>query len=116
MQQNLKLSEEQLSNLFLLRRAYLQKQAVILSYQHDLQRQHQSDLQEGESRLQPVQYIHQMQGFSMQLSEAFMHFMGGLYTRVRPATQGTELTCVVTACVFWCILHLVSAVLWSPCT
>lgn len=86
MQQNLKLSEEQLSNLFLLRRAYLQKQALILSYQHDLQRQQEADLQEGTPTLQPVQYIHQMQGFSVQLNEAFMHFMGSLYTGVRPAT------------------------------
>ena len=78
-------------NLFLLRRAYLQKQALILGYQHDLQLQQEGGGQQGAPGLQPVHYMHQMQDFALQLNEAFMQYMGTLYTGVSPATKATQL-------------------------
>ena len=87
LQQNLKLSEEQLKNLFLLRRAFLHRQALILGYQHDLQLGLQSGQQKQDAQLQALQYTHQMQDFAIQLHEAFMQFMGGLYTGVSSSSN-----------------------------
>ena len=56
-----------------------------------------------------MQYIHQMQDFTMQFSEAFMHFMGSLYTGVRPATKGIVLVCVWSLHVYdreHCTIHM----------
>lgn len=87
--QNLKLSEEQLHNLFLLRRAYLQKQALILGYQLDLQLQQEGGRQQGGPGLQPVHYMHQMQDLAVQLNEAFMHYMGTLFTGILTVWQAS---------------------------
>ncbi len=89
LQQNLKLTEGQLKNLFLLRRAYLQKNALLVNQQHELGQQLQlhATQHSGDSSLHTlnaVEITHQMQDNTVRLHEAFMQYMGVIYDGVSP--------------------------------
>ena len=75
MQQCLHFSNEQQQKLFLLRRAYLQKSAVIAGQEQQLQQQLQSDTSSTGS-LEHVHIAHQIQDNSAQQREAFMQYLG----------------------------------------
>ena len=90
LQHRLRLSEGQLKNVFLLRRAYLQKQVLIQSQQHELQLQLADSTSEGNHRLHAAtvsQAAHQMQENNVLLQEAITQYMGLIVDGVRaPST------------------------------
>lgn len=90
LQHRLRLSEGQLKNVFLLRRAYLQKQVLIQSQQQELQLQLADSTSEGNHRLHAVtvsQAAHQMQENNVLLQEAITQYMGLIVDGVRaPST------------------------------
>ena len=88
--------------MFLLRRAFLQRQALLLGHQHDLQLGLASGQQQLDAHLQALQYQHQMQDFTIQLHEAFMQFMGGLYTGVSASSKSNVVLCACVAVCAFC--------------
>ena len=84
LQQSLNLTDEQLEKLFFLRRAYLQKSAVLSGQQRDLQQQLQNQSSiEDQANLEMVQMAHQVQDNNAQLEEAFMQYLGLICDGVR---------------------------------
>ena len=96
LQQCLHFSNEQLKKLFLLRRAYLQKSALISGQQQELQQQLQSDTSTTDS-LEHVQIAHQIQDNSAQQREAFMQYLGLIVDGV-----SCHLCCISSLCQIAC--------------